>query len=101
MAKPHCPVCGYTKEDAALWLDHNLCKGKISNQGKPAKKQKVSKGWNSKQLSDSYEASENWWRKDGIYIDPDTKDVDWYDKRAELAKIAFMAGAAWSRKENV
>lgn len=29
MAEPHCPVCGYTAKDAALHLDHGLCKGKI------------------------------------------------------------------------
>ena len=33
-----------------------------------------------------------WWRSEGIYIDPDTEDVDWYDKRSELAQIAFIAG---------
>lgn len=27
--KPHCPLCGYTKEDAAIHLDHYLCKGTI------------------------------------------------------------------------
>ena len=26
---PHCPVCGYTKEDAGFNLDHHLCSGKI------------------------------------------------------------------------
>lgn len=26
---PRCPECGYTKEDAAMWLDHNRCKGAI------------------------------------------------------------------------
>lgn len=33
-----------------------------------------------------------WWRTEGIYIDPDTEDVDWYDKRAELAQMAYIAG---------
>lgn len=33
-----------------------------------------------------------WWKADGLYIDPDTEDVDWYDKRRELAQIAFVAG---------
>ena len=33
-----------------------------------------------------------WWRTDGLYIDPDTEDVDWYDKRDELAKMAYVAG---------
>lgn len=30
--KPHCPVCGYTKEDAAIHMDHHLCKGEIPGQ---------------------------------------------------------------------
>jgi hypothetical protein len=33
-----------------------------------------------------------WWRTDGIYIDPDSDELDWYDKRQELAKSAFVAG---------
>lgn len=33
----------------------------------------------------------NWWNSDGRFIDPDTSDVDWFDKRKELAGIAFMA----------
>ncbi len=33
-----------------------------------------------------------WWRCDGAYIDPDTDEVDWYEKRVELAKLAFIAG---------
>jgi 8-oxo-dGTP diphosphatase len=33
-----------------------------------------------------------WWRADGLYIDPDTEEVDWYDKRRELAEMAFIAG---------
>ncbi len=33
-----------------------------------------------------------WWRSDGLYIDPDTEEVDWYDKRRELAEIAYVAG---------
>ena len=33
-----------------------------------------------------------WWRSDGLYIDPDTEEVDWYDKRKELAEIAYVAG---------
>lgn len=34
----------------------------------------------------------DWWLKDGIYYDPDTEDVDWFDKRSELAQHAFDAG---------
>lgn len=34
---------------------------------------------------------ETWWARDGRYIDPDTSDVDWFDKRKELAAIAFAA----------
>jgi hypothetical protein len=34
----------------------------------------------------------DWWRTEGIYIDPDTEEIDWHDKRAELAQIAFVAG---------
>jgi hypothetical protein len=30
---PFCPVCGYTKKDSAMWLDHHLCKGKIPDGG--------------------------------------------------------------------
>ncbi len=33
-----------------------------------------------------------WWDKDGRYIDPDTSDVPWFDKRKELAAIAFKSG---------
>lgn len=33
-----------------------------------------------------------WWKSDGLYIDPDTEEVDWYDKRRELAQLAFVAG---------
>ena len=25
----HCPVCGYTKDDSAKWMDHERCKGRI------------------------------------------------------------------------
>lgn len=33
-----------------------------------------------------------WWQTEGRYIDPDTAEVDWYDKRGELAQFAFIAG---------
>lgn len=35
---------------------------------------------------------DEWWNQEGKYIDPDTEDVSWYDKRKELAEIAFNAG---------
>lgn len=35
-----------------------------------------------------------WWSKDGQYLDPDTSDVPWFDKRRGLADYAFAAGAA-------
>lgn len=38
-----------------------------------------------------------WWRTEGIYIDPDTEDVDWHDKRGDLAQMAFIAG--WKAAE--
>lgn len=34
---------------------------------------------------------ESWWASDGRFIDPDTSDVDWFDKRKELAALAFIA----------
>ena len=34
----------------------------------------------------------DWWREEGVYIDPDTEDVDWHDKRGELAQMAYIAG---------
>lgn len=33
-----------------------------------------------------------WWRMEGRYIDPDSEDVDWYDKRDALAQMAYIAG---------
>ncbi len=36
--------------------------------------------------------AQEWWKADGVYIDPDTEDVDWFDKRRELAQFAFIAG---------
>ena len=37
-----------------------------------------------------------WWSADGQYLDPDTSDVPWFDKRRGLAEYAFVAGAASS-----
>lgn len=34
---------------------------------------------------------ESWWSDHGRFIDPDTEDVDWFDKRKELAGYAFLA----------
>lgn len=33
---------------------------------------------------------ESWWTSDGRFIDPDTSDVPWFDKRKELAALAFI-----------
>lgn len=44
---------------------------------------------------------EKWWAEDGRMYDPDTEDVPWFDKRKELALVAFAKGVeigtAWSR----
>lgn len=37
------------------------------------------------------EAFENWWAVTGKFIDPDSDDVHWYDKRKGLAEEAFCA----------
>jgi len=50
-----------------------------------------------KQAVTDEKAAREWWRTDGVYIDPDTEDVDWFDKRAELAQIAFAAGVKYAR----
>lgn len=39
---------------------------------------------------------DTWWSCDGQYLDPDTADVPWFDKRRGLAEYAFKAGAASS-----
>lgn len=33
----------------------------------------------------------DWWSTDGQYLDPDTSDVPWFDKRRGLAEYAFRA----------
>ncbi len=43
-------------------------------------------------------AAQTWWSQDGLYIDPDTDDVDWHTKRRELAQIAFLAGVRYGRE---
>jgi hypothetical protein len=35
---------------------------------------------------------QKWWDEQGHYLDPDTEDVSWFDKRAALAEAAFEAG---------
>ncbi len=40
---------------------------------------------------------EDWWTRDGRFIDPDTSDVPWFDKRKGLAARAFIAALAMSR----
>lgn len=39
-------------------------------------------------------AFEKWWSDEGIYIDPDTSDVPWFDKRKELCEYAWDAAFA-------
>ncbi len=41
---------------------------------------------------------EIWWDSTGRYIDPDTDDVSWYDKRKELAGHAYLAGREGTKK---
>lgn len=35
---------------------------------------------------------DKWWEEDGKFLDPDTSDVSWFDKRKALAQLAFEAG---------
>ena len=35
---------------------------------------------------------EKWWQEEGRWLDPDTSDVPWFDKRQGLAEMAFEAG---------
>ena len=35
---------------------------------------------------------DDWWAADGQYLDPDTSDVPWFDKRRALAEYAYNAG---------
>lgn len=39
---------------------------------------------------------DDWWHRDGQYLDPDTDDVPWFDKRKALAQMAFEAAMAAS-----
>ncbi len=40
---------------------------------------------------------DEWWTREGKFIDPDTCDVPWIDKREALAQCAFRAAIAQSR----
>lgn len=33
-----------------------------------------------------------WWAEDGRFYDPDTEDVSWFDKRKDLAELAYAKG---------
>lgn len=35
---------------------------------------------------------ENWWNDHGRFLDPDIVGVSWFDKRKELAGLAYVAG---------
>jgi hypothetical protein len=39
---------------------------------------------------------DEWWNREGQYLDPDTSDVPWFDKRRGLAEMAFNAAMAIS-----
>jgi hypothetical protein len=41
-----------------------------------------------------------WWASEGRYIDPDTDEVDWFDKRGDLAHMAFVAGYKAAKSES-
>lgn len=40
------------------------------------------------------EAFAVWWNADGRFLDPDTSDVPWFDKREALAEDAYLAAAS-------
>ena len=39
---------------------------------------------------------DSWWERKGRFIDPDTDDVPWFDKRKELAAMSWEAANATS-----
>jgi hypothetical protein len=43
------------------------------------------------------EAFEEWWNREGQFLDPDTSEVPWFDKRKSLAEMAFEKATAQSR----
>lgn len=46
------------------------------------------------------DAFDEWWSREGQYLDPDTSDVPWFDKRRGLAQIAFNAAMTQSTPSN-
>lgn len=42
------------------------------------------------------DAFDEWWFREGQFLDPDTDDVPWFDKREGLARLAFEAAMAQS-----
>lgn len=50
------------------------------------------------QANSDAKAAIEWWTKEGVYIDPGTIDDACYVKRAELARMAFMAGVKYGRE---
>jgi hypothetical protein len=42
------------------------------------------------------ETFDEWWSRSGKFIDLDTENVSWYDKRKGLAQSAFIAAIAQS-----
>lgn len=42
---------------------------------------------------------EQWWSADGLFIDPDSADIPWYDKRKGLAAEAYFAGLSAGSKQ--
>ena len=47
------------------------------------------------------ETFDEWWARKGRFIDPDTEDVPWFDKRKALAEEAFRAAVAQSGTSRV
>jgi len=42
---------------------------------------------------------EFWWEDTGKYLDPDIDDVPWFDKRKELAGLAYVAGRKSAKEQ--
>lgn len=57
----------------------------------------VGKSLNDREIIEACdEMFSGWWSRDGQYLDPDTSDVPWYDKRKGLAHLAFNAAMGMS-----
>ena len=39
---------------------------------------------------------DEWWQREGQYLDPDTDDVPWFDKRRALCEYAYRSALALS-----